>query len=135
MPEGRCDVNSIACAASPFKRCWTTCFERKVSVYNSVSEFLDNRIEEIAQTLRKNNGEYLLAAEKRKSLFMNIDPIIKSESDITISAGDCLNFREYFDQEFVVAASLQHELYRQGYRDCVKLLTMLGLLAGCEERI
>lgn len=61
---------------------------------------------------------------------MNIDPIIKSTSEMTVSAEDLTDFREYFDQEFIVVASLQHELYRQGYRDCIKLLTMLGLLAG-----
>ena len=50
------------------------CIPFQALLDSSVSEFLENRIEEIAQALRQNNGEYLLAAEKRKSLFMNIDP-------------------------------------------------------------
>ena len=101
-------------------------------MYSSVSAFLDSRIEEIAQALRQNNGEYLLAAEKRKALFRSIEPILRSETERTVSAEERANFRQYFDQDFIVKASLQQELYRQGYWDCVKLLTMLGLLTGCE---
>ncbi len=100
-----------------------------------ISEFLESRIEEIAQDLRKNNGRYSLAVEKSKSLFDSIDPIMQSESEIILSAGDCLNFRELFDQEFEAAAIMQTELYRQGYLDCVKLLIMLGVLGGGKARL
>lgn len=93
-----------------------------------VSDFLDNRIEEIAQELLKINGEYALAVEKSKELMENIDPIIHCEEEITISAGDCLDFQEFLDHEFTANAIMQQALYNQGYIDCVKLLKMLGVL-------
>lgn len=93
-----------------------------------VSGYLDSRIEEIAQNLRKTNSEYALAMEKGKELMENIDPIIHSERGITISAGDCLDFQEFLKQEFTSTAIIQQELYKQGYLDCVKLLKMLGVL-------
>ena len=93
-----------------------------------VSDFLDSRIEEIVRNLRETNSEYALAAEKNKELIMHIDPIIHHEDPITISAEDCMDFREFFENDFTCAAILQSELYRQGYRDCVELFGMLGIL-------
>ena len=78
----------------------------------------------------RGNGHYALAAESSKLLYDSLEPIVQNEGDISISAGDCLNFREYFEQEFEATAIMQKELYRQGYLDCVKLLVTLGLLAG-----
>lgn len=100
-----------------------------------VSDFLDSRIEEIVQSLPQKNGVYSLAVEKRNFLFDSIHPIMQSEREITLSAGDCENFREYFEQELEIAAIMEQELYRQGYLDCVQLLVRLGLLAGREERL
>ena len=97
---------------------------------NCVAKFIESRIEEISQALRKGNGRYALAAESSKLLYDSLEPIVQNEGDISISAGDCLNFREYFEQEFGATAIMQKELYRQGYLDCVKLLVTLGLLAG-----
>lgn len=59
---------------------------------------------------------------------------MQNESDMSISAGDCINFREYFEQELEAAAIMQKEVYQQGYLDCVKLLLMLGILNGEEAR-
>ena len=101
---------------------------------NCVSEFIESRMEEIAQDLLQNNSVYCLAVEKGKSLFESIDPIMQNESDMSISAGDCINFREYFEQELEAAAIMQKEVYQQGYLDCVKLLLMLGILNGEEAR-
>ena len=67
---------------------------------NCVSKFIESRIEEISQALRKGNGRYALAAESSKLLYDSLEPIVQNEGDISISAGDCLNFREYFEQEF-----------------------------------
>ena len=93
-----------------------------------VFDFLDGRIEEIAQNLLKTNSEYALAVEKSKDLMENIDPIIHREREITISAGDCLDVQEFLEHEFTSTAIMQQELYKQGYIDCVKLLKMLGAL-------
>ena len=84
---------------------------------NCVSKFIESRIEEISQALRKGNGRYALAAESSKLLYDSLEPIVQNEGDISISAGDCLNFREYFEQEFEATAIMQKELYRQGYLD------------------
>lgn len=78
--------------------------------------------------LREENAEYAVALKKASELFANIEPIIESERQITISAMDCLNFREFLDQELTVNAAIEGQLYRQGYLDCVKLLSMLGVL-------
>ncbi|MDP4120542.1 MAG: hypothetical protein Q8876_05750 [Bacillota bacterium] len=93
-----------------------------------VSDYLNFRIDEIAQNLRKTNSEYALAMEKSEELMENIDPIIHSERGITICAGDCLDFQEFLEHEFTSTAIMQQELYKQGYLDCVKLLKMLGVL-------
>ena len=90
-----------------------------------ITEFLDHRMEEIAQSLRSSNAAYSLAVEKSQFLFESIEPMV-------FSAGDCTNFREYFQLEMEAAAIMQRELYRQGYLDCVSLLVKLGLLTGRE---
>lgn len=94
-----------------------------------VSGYLQARIEEIAQEVRETNSEYALAREKGKQLLENIEPIIHSETDITISGGDCLDFQEFLEQDFTAGAIMQQRLYRLGYLDCVKLLKLLGVLA------
>lgn len=93
-----------------------------------VSDFLDGRIEDIMQNLKKTNSEYALATEKSKALMENIDSIIHHEREITISAGDCMDFREFLEHEFTRTAIMQQELYAQGYLDCVKLFRMLGVI-------
>ena len=93
-----------------------------------VSDFLNSRIEEIIQNLKQTNGEYALAVEQNKNLMESIDPIISRDRDIAISAGDCMNFRDFLNEEFTQTAILQKELYRQGYLDCVKLLKTLQIL-------
>lgn len=93
-----------------------------------LSDYVDSRIEEITQNLKRTNSEYSLAIKKSKELRENIDPIIYRESDITICVGDCLDFQEFLEQELTSAAIMQQELYKQGYLDCVKLLKMLGVL-------
>lgn len=95
-----------------------------------ISDFLDGRIEEIAQDLRKTNAEYALAVDKLKRLYENINPIIISTNEeLTITHGDCLDFKELLDEELTSTAIMQQALYKQGYLDCVKLLRMLGVLA------
>ena len=161
-----------------------------------ITEFLDHRMEEIAQSLRGSNAAYSLAVEKSQFLSESIEPIISNKKGyhrltrgnrpplffssppvlleftgsqgrsrqgrrrsltfrkarritragtrlapvnpvplcqpMVFSAGDCTNFREYFQLEMEAAAIMQRELYRQGYLDCVSLLVKLGLLTGRE---
>ena len=83
-----------------------------------VSDFLDGRIEEIVQNLRKTNSEYAFAAEKNRILYDKIDGVIN----------ECAYLKEFLDHEFTKTALTQQKLYEQGYLDCVKLMRMLGLI-------
>ncbi|WP_040196795.1 hypothetical protein [Candidatus Soleaferrea massiliensis] len=95
---------------------------------SDIAHFLDSRIEAIIRDLRKTNSEYAFAAERSKELYLNIEPVIHRERDITLCAADRLDFQEYFKQAFIVTAIEQQALYRQGYLDCVGLLSKLGIL-------
>ena len=46
-----------------------------------ITEFLDHRMEEIAQSLRSSNAAYSLAVEKSQFLFESIEPIISNKRD------------------------------------------------------
>ncbi len=95
-----------------------------------ISDFLDGRIEEVAQNLHKTNTEYALSMKKISQLMENINPIVMSTNEeLTISHSDCLDFKEYMHEEFICTAIMQQTLYWQGYLDCVKLLRMLGVLS------
>ena len=52
---------------------------------------------------------------------------------MSISGGDCLNLRDYLEAEGGAAGLLQGALYRQGFRDCVQALHLLGVL-GMRKR-
>ncbi|MDP4119550.1 MAG: hypothetical protein Q8876_00625, partial [Bacillota bacterium] len=121
-------VNIITCAEFSFKELLENNNERIKIMNLYVSDYLNFRIDEIAQNLRKTNSEYALAMEKSEELMENIDPIIHSERGITINDGDCLDFQEFFEHELTSTTIMQQELYKQGYLDCVKMLKMLGVL-------
>lgn len=93
-----------------------------------VSEFVNTRIEDILQNLRKSNCEYAFAVERSDLLMENIDSILHRGKDITISPNDCMDICEYLEQEYTASVITQQELYKQGYLDCIKLLTTLGIL-------
>jgi len=67
-------------------------------------DFMDNRIEDIAADLRKTNGEYAKAVERRKELTKNVNNIIMGDRNILLAEYDRLEFREYFEKEFAIAA-------------------------------
>ncbi len=96
---------------------------------SKAAELLESRIADIVQGLHQSNGYYALAAERRKHLYENIDHIISSEEDVTISAGDCLFFQAILEQDSIMTTVIQQELYRQGYRDGIKYLALLGALS------
>ena len=93
-----------------------------------VTGFIDDRMEEIAANLRKTNGKYALAVKMSKELMQKLDPIITSEKELTLYECDFLDFQEYLEHEFTIAAIEQAAFYRQGYLDCVDLLKELGVL-------
>ncbi len=91
-------------------------------------DFLCNRIEKTELDLRANNARYALLEERNRILSDNIEPIMSGDRDITISGGDRLDFREFFDNETDMNGLLRAAAYKQGYFDCVKLLKFLGIL-------
>ena len=86
------------------------------------NEFLDKRVEEITRELLEKDGRYAVAAEWCGLLFDNLASIVEREGDITISAGDCADFLDYFELDYAAEAILHRALYRQGYLDGIKLL-------------
>lgn len=90
--------------------------------------FIEDRIESIAGTLRKTNGEYAQAVKMRKELHEKINPIITSKKQLTLDKCDFADFQEFLQQEFIIAAIEQPAFYKQGYLDCVDLLKRLGVL-------
>ncbi len=93
-----------------------------------ITEFVEFRTSEIAEELREKNGIYALAEEASRFFYDVVDPIVQSETDLIISAGDCAALRDYFIQEQKAASLLQQEIYCQGVRDGAGLLRTLGLL-------
>ena len=92
----------------------------------TISEFIRSRIEDITQELHQNNAAYALANAACTELLDTIQPIIQSQNSITISVGDCYAFRTYFEQDLTQKAILEEALYRQGCRDCIRLLSELA---------
>ena len=93
-----------------------------------VSDFVENRIRKALENLLETDCEYALAAEKSEKLFRNIEPIIFRTENITISGGDCMDFKEFLEHQSTQFTIVKRELYKQGYLDCVKLLDGLGVL-------
>lgn len=94
-----------------------------------VLDFLSGRLDSVVEFFRKNNAEYALAAERKRSLYDAISPMMHVENSMTISEGDGLNLRDYFEQDFIMTAIMEEELYKQGYLDCIQLLRLIGVLA------
>lgn len=95
---------------------------------SAISMFIQERIEEIVGKLHRTHAEYALANAACRHLLDTIEPIILSQTDLQISAGDCFALRSYFDNELTQNAILEEALYRQGYLDCIRLLSELGAL-------
>lgn len=93
-----------------------------------VTDFVDNRMEEIADNLIKTNGEYARAVKARKDALQKIDPLLVGEKDIVLKPEHCWDIQEYMKQDFTATAIEQRTFYRQGYLDCVDLLKCLGVL-------
>ena len=98
------------------------------SLLADIEELLENRLSETRDDLLRQKGEYAMVWEQSRELYSRIEPIVNNEEELTISGGDCLNLRDYLEAEFKAAGLLQGALYRQGFRDCVQALHLLGVL-------
>ena len=92
------------------------------------TDFVINRLEEIAQDLRKTNGNYALAVRTREELKEKIDPVITSGREMTLDACDFMDIQEFLEYDLTATAIEQQAFYKQGYLDCVDLLKELGML-------
>ena len=102
--------------------------EREELNQQVAAQQLENRLGEVMDDLLRQKGEYAMAWEQSRELYSRIDPIVNHEEDLSISGGDCLNLRDYLEAEGKAAGLLQGALYRQGFRDCVQALHLLGVL-------
>ena len=121
----------IPYAADSFKHGWTTTGKEEKTMHSftaDIEELLENRLGEVMDDLLRQKGEYAMAWEQSRELYSRIDPIVNHEEDLSISGGDCLNLRDYLEVEGRAGSLLQGELYRQGFRDCVQALHLLGVL-------
>ena len=94
-----------------------------------INEFITKRIEEIVKDLHKENVEYALLLRRQKELAENIHDIIYRDREIYLDIVDFLDFREFFECECQMDNITQTELYKQGLKDCVKLLKSLSVLS------
>ncbi|MPM54046.1 hypothetical protein SDC9_100819 [bioreactor metagenome] len=94
-----------------------------------VTEFLSGRMDEIISSLKENNTEFALSAERSSQLLDDINWLMSNtERTIALSPEDCMNVHEFFEQELTQEGIMQQELYKQGYLDCIKLLRMLKVI-------
>ncbi len=89
---------------------------------------IDKRVTETLRRLEKTDGAYALAVEQSRELRWILDEIAGYGHDITISAGDCDNLNEYLTLQVQREDAASRAVYRQGFRDCVRLLKDVGVL-------
>ena len=121
-----CGVNHYTMRRVPFQAGWQSNKKGRAELDQSIVNFLESRTKDIARSLRKSDAAYALAVERTALLYEQIDDILQSEQDLFISAGDCLNFREYGELMRQSDAILRRELYRQGVLDGIRLLSRAG---------
>ncbi len=92
-------------------------------------EFISDRIGEISDKVLETNSEYALSREQSNAIYERLEPILNSETDLTINQGECSDFNTLLDNNVFSEAIMEQELYKQGYLDCVYLLKGLGVLA------
>ena len=93
-----------------------------------LEEFLSARVKEIIKELSDENIKYALLLHRQKELAENIHGIIYRDREICLDTIDFLDFREFFECECQLDNITQTELYKQGLKDCVKLLKSLSIL-------
>ena len=99
---------------------------------SDLSLFLHSRIESIMTDLRKNHAEYAVAWTRRRELFDRLDPIFRAEGSLTHA--DYQNLRGYMEQDFIVTAAMEEELYRQRLDACMScdhLISGVCMKCGC----
>lgn len=87
---------------------------------SAVEDYLDFRIEDIVKDIRKNNSEFTRSLRRSMKLY---DALTRS-----LSPDELKQLNEMLDLDVMKNGIIEHELYRQGYLDCVSLLCMLGVL-------
>lgn len=94
----------------------------------NISDFLDERIEEIYSHMRTTIPEYARAFQQRKELFGIIDDLMSDEHSGTLTENERHRLKEYMERDFIATSIEQQQFYRNGYWDCVELLKYLKIL-------
>lgn len=94
----------------------------------NISDFLDDRIEEIYSNMRLTIPEYARANKLRKELFDIIDELMSGEHSGALKQNERQQLKEYMEHDFIATAIEQQQFYRNGYWDCVELLKYLKIL-------
>lgn len=93
-----------------------------------INDLILNRIQETHDRLINKNKEYSTAAKENKELAKLMPVFTKLESEETkISSKDCENFEKYMHNNFITAAIIEQETYKQGFRDCIWLMKYLKI--------
>lgn len=93
-----------------------------------LTPYFELRVKQILSELGEHCGEYAVAEEKCSFLYEVIEPLIKQRKEIQITPGDCMNIMDYIDSQNISLAICQQELYKQGFYDCISLLSGLGFI-------
>lgn len=91
--------------------------------------FRDDRLDAILYDLPRSDPKYALAEKARNYLYEQLSPLLHAQQDITLCASDQENLREFMDRDAEVNGIAMEQVYQQGYRDCVRILRTLGVLA------
>ena len=97
-------------------------------MHNAINEGLCVRMEEIIHSLADSNTRYALENDICSRLYASIEAIISPGGDISICSGDRANLRDFIDHISARDSIIQEALYRQGYLDCVTLLSALNII-------
>ncbi len=95
-----------------------------------LDQFMINRIEDIADELRKNNTKYYNSVNKRKELskVLNKFTPIDAKEDVILTVKDIRDFNSLFEHDFNAKSIEEVELYKRGYLDCIAILKGLGVI-------
>lgn len=93
-----------------------------------LEQFMIDRIEDIADELRKTNSRYYRAFIKRKELCNIVNKITSNTEDIILTVADSQNLAQYFEHEFTIRAIEEVAIYKSGHIDCILILKDLGVM-------
>ena len=90
--------------------------------------FLNERMDRALQKLQRQNKEYRLALQKSNALYEELVGLLYPKETTAELEQLREKLKAYSDEDIVIQAAIQETFYKAGYKDCVKLLQLLGVL-------